>query len=64
MNHNILIKDSEKYEGKYVATKSFHHNDVIVSGNDPSDVIKQARQVGIKNPVVFFVPESNMVHIY
>ena len=64
MTQNIFIKDSKKYEGKYVATKSFHHFDVIASGNDPADVLSQVRKTGIKNPVVFFVPESNMIHIY
>ena len=38
MDTNILVKDIEKYEGKYVATKTFLDKDVICSGDDPVKV--------------------------
>jgi hypothetical protein len=55
MADNILVKD-RKYEGQYVAMRSL--------GNDPSQVLKQARAKGAAAPVIVFVPEPNMTLIY
>ena len=60
----VLVNNSEKYCGQYVATKSFLEKDVIASGSDPSKVINAAKKLGIEFPVVVFVPESDLVHIY
>ena len=59
-----IVKDSKKYTGKYVATKSFRSKEVISFGSDPSKVCAAAEKKGIKNPVVFYIPPTNMVHIY
>jgi hypothetical protein len=59
-----IVKDSRKYAGKYVATKSFSSRVVITSGKDPIKVLESAEKKGVKNPVVFYIPLSNMVHIY
>lgn len=59
-----IIKDSKKYVGKYVATKSFRSNEVICADVDPREVLKCAREQGAKNPVIVFIPTSKSVHIY
>lgn len=64
MSDNILVKDAEKYSGQYVATKSFTDKEVVTSGSDPVQVIKDAKSKGADDPVVFFVPEKDVVQIY
>jgi hypothetical protein len=56
---NILtIKDSEKYAGKYVATKSFQDNEVVTSGESLIEVHKAAKAKGVSDPVIFYVKPS------
>ncbi len=64
MSTNILINNEEKYAGLYVATRSFVDKKVISSGNDPIKVSNKAKDKGVNNPVVFYVPEKNIVQIY
>ena len=64
MEANVLIKESGAFEGKFVATRSFKDKEVISSGLDPAKVCDEARKKGISDPVVFFVPHKDMVHIY
>lgn len=61
---NVLLKDGEKYGGQYVATKSFKDRKVVTYGIDPSQVFNEAKDKGIKFPVVFYVPKKGMVQIY
>jgi CO dehydrogenase/acetyl-CoA synthase beta subunit len=62
--NNVLLKDGSKYSGNYVAIKSFSDRVVINYGKDLHDVYKKAVSCGITDPVVFYVPEKDMVHIY
>jgi hypothetical protein len=64
MPNNILVKDAELYDGKYVATKSVVDKEVVCSGDDPVTVYNEAKKSGFDDPVVFYVPERNLVHIY
>ncbi len=64
MQPNVLLKDSAKYSGTYVATRSFNHKTPICWGHDPVEVRKKAEEKGAKDPVVFYVPVKDMVHIY
>lgn len=61
---NILINNAELYDGKYVAVKSFIDREVICSGDNPVTVSNEAKKSGVNSPVVFYVPEKNMAHIY
>lgn len=61
---NVLVNDAEKYGGKYVATKSFTDKEVICSGDDLNSVHNHAKEKGIDNPVVFFVPKKGISQIY
>lgn len=62
--NNVLLKDGEKYGGQYVATKSFKDRAVVTYGIDPSKVFNDAKDKGVKSPVVFYVPKKGMVQIY
>lgn len=64
MSFKILVEDRDKYGGKYVATKSFEDSDVISSGSDPVKVIKAAKKKGVDDPVLIYIPEKGMTHIY
>ncbi|ODS33191.1 MAG: hypothetical protein SCARUB_01669 [Candidatus Scalindua rubra] len=64
METNVLIKESEKYGGQYVATRSFVDKDVVSHGNDPVKVFNEAKDKGVKEPVVFYVPKKDVVQIY
>jgi hypothetical protein len=58
-----LVKNGEKYRGKFVATGSCNDTNVIASGIDPQKVIAKAETL-CESPVVFFVPKKNAIHIY
>ena len=63
MKAPVLVED-EKYEGQYVALKSFSDNTVVASGRTPLSVVKKARAAGVKSPVVILVPRRDVVQIY
>jgi hypothetical protein len=59
-----LLSNAELYSGKYVALEDFGKKNVIASGDDPLKVLEDAKNSGVNDPVVFFVPEKGMVYIY
>ena len=61
---NPLLKDSEQYAGNYVATRSYSDQTVVASGKDPLAVLKNAEANGVKDPVIFYIPEKDTVDIY
>jgi hypothetical protein len=61
--HQVLITE-EGYEGKYVALRSMSDRTVNASGNDPETVMKDAREQGVDNPVIFFVPSHDITLVY
>ena len=63
MEQNVLVSDS-KYEGQYVALKSFQDNTVVASGAEPVVALNLAEKKGFHDPVVVFIPQSNMTHVY
>jgi hypothetical protein len=60
----VLLNDSEKYGGQYVATRSFEDKKVVSHGSEASQVFNEARRKGVKEPVVFYVPKKGMAQIY
>ena len=64
MKNLVLLKDGEQYSGQYVAIKSFACRKVVSSGTDVITVKKEAQDKGCLDPVVFYVPEKEMVHVY
>jgi hypothetical protein len=63
MNGKTYV-NQKRYMGKYVALRSFVDKKVVASGKRPSDVAERAGKKGVKNPVIVFVPEKNISHIY
>jgi hypothetical protein len=60
----VLVNNSEKYGGKYVATRSFQDKDVVASGDTPVAVRDEAAKKGYLSPVIFFVPQPGAVSVY
>lgn len=59
----ILVSTNE-YNGRYVAMKSFDDNTIVGEGVDPEKALKDAEVKGFKNPVLLYIPEKDVVHIY
>lgn len=64
MESNFLLRNSEQFMGKYVAMDSFENKVVVCSGSNSAIVFNRAIDKGVKDPIIFFVPEREMVHIY
>jgi len=71
INCNIKVKIMEKilvttdeFNGRYVAMKSFEDNTVVGVGDDPEKALNEAAEKGFKNPVLLYIPERDIVHIY
>jgi hypothetical protein len=47
-----------------VATRSFKNKKVIASGTDPLEVYERAKKLGVREPVLLYVPEKDEVLIY
>lgn len=52
------------YSGKYVALRSRKDETVISFGDDPKKVFDEAKQNGIENQVIIFIPKTDGVYIY
>jgi high-affinity K+ transport system ATPase subunit B len=61
---NHVLMSEEGYEGKYVALRSICDRTVVVSGDDPATVMQEARERGVANPVIFFVPSHDITLVY
>lgn len=64
MEADVLVNNGEQYGGKYVALKSFDDKDVVSWGENPLYVYNEAKDKGVEDPVVFYVPEKNSIHVY
>jgi len=62
--HPVTLVADGQYEGQYVALKSFQDSTVVASGLEPADVLSVAESKGFFDPVVMFIPQSNMTHVY
>ncbi|MEW6068234.1 MAG: DUF5678 domain-containing protein [Nitrospirota bacterium] len=56
----ILVNNIEKYEGKYVATRTFADKNIICFGDDPAMVFEEAQSKGADDPVIFYVPKKDV----
>lgn len=52
----------EKYKGQWVALKDDRIT-VISSGRTVKETLKQARDKGLKNPILFHVPEEIVAYV-
>ena len=60
---NLLVNTNE-YNGRYVALKSFEDHSVVGVGDDPESALEDARGKGVEAPVLVYVTETDTVHIY
>ena len=59
-----LLDNAENYSGEYVVVRSFTDREVISRGGNPLEVLSEARRLGVDEPVVFYVPEKDVIQIY
>lgn len=59
-----VLVTTEEYNGRYVAMRSFDDNTVVGVGDDPGEALKDAGDKGVENPVLLYIPEKGIVHIY
>ncbi len=55
---------TDEYNGRYVAMKSFDDNTIVGVGDNPEEALKAAEEKGFKNPILLYIPEKDLVHIY
>ena len=63
MDDQVLVRDA-KYEGKYVAFVSLTDHTVAAFGDVAGEVLQQARAAGAKDPVIVYIPQSDMTWVY
>ena len=56
--------NTDEFNGRYVAMKSVEVNTIVGVGEDPEKALKDAESKGFKNPVLLYIPEKDLVHIY
>ena len=59
-----ILVTTDEFSGRYVAMKSFEDNSIVGVGDDPEKALKEAEAKGFKNPVLLYIPEKDLVHIY
>lgn len=59
-----ILVNTDEFNGCYVAIKSFDDNTIVGVGDNPEIALKEAETKGFKDPVLIYVPEENIVHIY
>lgn len=55
----LTKKDGEAYRGEYVATRSIRSQTVVSSGSTASEALRNAREHGVEEPVIIFVPKKD-----
>lgn len=59
-----VLVNTDEYNGRYVAMKSFDDPTVVGVGDDPEAALKDAESKGYGDPVFLYIPEKESVHIY
>jgi|WetSurMetagenome_2_1015567.scaffolds.fasta_scaffold133493_2 hypothetical protein len=63
MDNNILVRDN-KHEGKYIAFRSIVDRTIVAEGDNPDNVMRDAKKAGCDHPMIMYVPEKNMTCCY
>jgi len=58
-----LLINTDEFNGRYVAMKSFDDNSIVGIGDTPEEALKDAERNGFKDPVFLYIPEKDVVHI-
>jgi len=59
-----ILVTTDEFNGRYVAMKSVDDNTIVGVGEDPEKALREAEAKGFKNPVLLYIPEKDLVHIY
>ena len=59
-----ILVNTDEYNGRYVAMKSFDDHAIVGVGDDPESALKDASANGYESPVILYIPEKEVVHIY
>ena len=59
-----LLVATDEFNGRYVAMKSVDDNTIVRVGDDPEIALNDAEAKGFKDPVLLYIPERDLVHIY
>jgi hypothetical protein len=59
-----ILVTTDEFNGRYVAMKSVDDNTIVGVGEDPEGALKDAEARGFKNPILLYIPEKDLVHIY
>lgn len=61
--NNRILNEPEKYRGKYVVKASIQSREPVCAGDDPVSLFNKAKEMGIKDPVIFFVPDGPLLYV-
>lgn len=60
----IILVTTDEFNGRYVAMKSVDDNTIVGVGDDPEKALREAEEKGFKNPILLYIAEKDLVHIY
>ena len=59
-----ILVTADEFNGRYVAMKSVDDNTIVGVGDDPENALREAEEKGFRNPILLYIPEKDLVHIY
>jgi hypothetical protein len=59
-----ILVTTDEFNGRYVAMKSVDDNTIVGVGDGPEIALREAEEKGFKNPILLYIPEKDLVHIY
>ncbi len=59
-----ILVTTDEFNGRYVAMKSVEDNTIVGVGDNPEKALREAEEKGFKNPILLYIPEKDLVHIY
>ena len=59
-----VLVTTDEFNGRYVALKSFDDTTIVGVGDNPEEALKDAEAKGFKDPILLYIPEKDIVHIY
>lgn len=62
--HPRVIRVPQAYAGEYIACRSWGCKKIVAHSKDPAKAYEDACRAGVKEPVLMFIRDPNMVHIY
>jgi len=64
IDYSVICED-KRYKGKFIATKEDKGKVKVISvGDNPSKVLKKAKEKGCKKPVITRIPSKNTSYVF